>query len=40
MFSSLTHPQVVPNCCKLFFFSSAEHKRRYLEECRQSNSWW
>jgi len=39
MFSSLTHPQVVPNCCKLFF-SSAEHKRRYLEECRQSNSWW
>ncbi len=36
--SLLTHPQVVPNLYA--FLSSAEHKRRYLEECGQPNSFW
>jgi len=36
--SSFTHPQVVS---KLYeFFSSAEHKSRYFNECQETESWW
>jgi len=33
--SLFTHPQVVPNLYE--FLSSAEHKRRYFEECLSLN---
>uniref|UniRef100_A0A673KXR9 Protein kinase C n=1 Tax=Sinocyclocheilus rhinocerous TaxID=307959 RepID=A0A673KXR9_9TELE len=35
--SFFTHPQVVLNLYE--FLSSVEHKRRYVEECWQANSW-
>ncbi len=34
--SSFTHPNVVTNLCE--FLSSAEHKRRYFEECGKPKS--
>jgi len=36
--SSFIHPQVVPNLYE--FLSSAEHKRRYFEECQYNQQLW